>query len=112
MIFKIRSKTGVLSRIPLLPKAEAILNKYDWNIPMLKNPTTNQYLKLITNDAKINKTLTFHMARHTFATTVTLANGVSLNVVSKMLGHSSISTTEHYAKVLDSQIINEMNKLI
>ena len=59
----------------------------------------------------ITKDLTFHIARHTFATTVTLANGVSIESVSKMLGHTNIRTTQHYAKILDSKVSEDMQLL-
>ena len=112
MIIKPRCKTKTISRVPLLPQAISILEKYNYNIPMLKRSTSNVYLKIIAKDANIDKRVSFHVARHTFATSITLANGISLNILSKMLGHSSITMTEHYAKVLDESIINEMKRLI
>ena len=75
---------------------------------MLSNQRTNSYLKEIAMLCRINKNLTFHVARHTFATTVTLQNGVPIESVSKMLGHTNIKTTQHYAKVLDSKISQDM----
>ena len=71
----------------------------------------NAYLKEIATLAGINKTLTFHLARHTFATTVTLANGVPIESVSEMLGHKSIRTTQIYAKVIDIKVSEDMSKL-
>lgn len=71
----------------------------------------NAYLKEIADLCEINKELTFHIARHTFATTVTLSNGVSLESVSKMLGHKSIKTTQHYAKILDKKVSEDMSGL-
>lgn len=68
-------------------------------------------LKEIANICSINKKLTTHTARHTFATTVTLGNGVPIESVSKMLGHKNIKTTQHYAKVLDKKISDDMNAL-
>jgi site-specific recombinase XerD len=68
----------------------------------------NAYLKEIADLCGINKELTYHIARHTFATTVTLSNGVSIESVSKMLGHKSIKTTQHYAKILDSKVSEDM----
>ena len=71
----------------------------------------NQYLKEISTLCDIEFDLTFHSARHTFATTVTLNNGVPIETVSKMLGHSTIRMTQHYAKILDSKVSNDMNIL-
>ncbi len=71
----------------------------------------NAYLKEIGTLCKINKELTFHIARHTFATTVTLTNGVPIESVSKMLGHKSLRTTQHYAKVLDKKVSEDMDLL-
>ncbi len=71
----------------------------------------NEYLKEISDFCKIGFDLTFHTARHTFATTVTLNNGVPLETVSKMLGHSSLKMTQHYAKLLDRKIGEDMSKL-
>ena len=71
----------------------------------------NSYLKEIADVCGITKTLTFHMARHTFATTVTLSNGVPIESVSKMLGHNNIKTTQHYAKVLDMKVSKDMAAL-
>ena len=71
----------------------------------------NAYLKEIADLCGINKELTYHIARHTFATTVTLSNGVSIESVSKMLGHKSIKTTQHYAKILDKKVSEDMNNL-
>ena len=68
----------------------------------------NAYLKEIADVCGINKILTFHIARHTFATTVTLSNGVSIESVSKMLGHTNIKTTQHYAKILDLKVGQDM----
>jgi len=71
----------------------------------------NCYLKDIADVCGISKTLTYHIARHTFATTVTLSNGVSIESVSKMLGHKNIRTTQHYAKILDKKVSDDMSKL-
>lgn len=71
----------------------------------------NAYLKEIADVCKINKTLTYHIARHTFATTVTLTNGVPIETVSKMLGHRNLRTTQHYAKILDKKISDDMKLL-
>lgn len=116
-IFKDRQKTDVESRIPLLPIALEILKKYENHplcinknnlLPILTNQRMNSYLKEIATLCKINKDFTFHTARHTFATTVTLTNGVPIESVSKMLGHSSIKTTQHYAKILDKKVSDDM----
>ena len=74
----------------------------------LSNQKMNAYLKEIADVCGINKELTFHIARHTFATTVTLSNGVPIETVSKMLGHTNLKTTQHYAKILDIKISNDM----
>lgn len=71
----------------------------------------NAYLKEIADLCGIEKELTYHIARHTFATTVTLSNGVSIESVNKMLGHKSIKTTQHYAKILDSKVSQDMGNL-
>jgi site-specific recombinase XerD len=71
----------------------------------------NSYLKEIADACGITEELTFHIARHTFATTVTLANGVSIESVSKMLGHTNIKTTQHYAKILDMKVSEDMANL-
>ncbi|WP_310559177.1 site-specific integrase [Flavobacterium sp.] len=116
-IFKNRQKTDTPSKIPLLPIAQAIINKYENNpicknenrlLPILSNQKMNAYLKEIADVCKINKELTFHIARHTFATTVTLSNGVPIETVSKMLGHTNLKTTQHYAKVLDRKVSDDM----
>ena len=112
-----RKKTKAISSIPLLPPAEAIIEKYSEHpyvldgkgvLPVLTNQKSNAYLKEIADVCGINKNLTTHLARHTFATTVTLSKGVSISTVSKMLGHRSLKTTQIYAKVLDSKIAEEM----
>ncbi|MEY8019284.1 site-specific integrase [Muriicola sp. SD30] len=115
-----RKKTKAMSSIPLLPPAEEIILKYKEHpfvldgkgvLPVLTNQKSNAYLKEIADVCGINKNLTTHLARHTFATTVTLSNGVSISTVSKMLGHRSLKTTQIYAKVLDSKIAEEMDRL-
>ncbi|MGI8584363.1 MAG: site-specific integrase, partial [Chitinophagaceae bacterium] len=80
-------------------------------LPVLSNQKYNEYLKEIANVCSIDKNLTTHTARHTFATTVTLSNGVPMESVSKMLGHKNLKTTQHYAKVLDKKISDDMNML-
>lgn len=112
-----RTKTGTRSSIPLLPPALKILKKYENSplsvskgvlLPVLSNQKSNAYLKEIADLCGIKKNLTTHLARHTFATTVTLSNGVGIESVSKMLGHTSIKTTQHYAKILDRKVSDDM----
>jgi integrase len=119
-IFTNRQKTDTSSRIPLLPPAQAIIEKYkDFPgccdsghvLPVLSNQKMNAYLKEIADCCGISKNLTFHIARHTFATTITLSNGVPIESVSKMLGHRNLKTTQHYAKVLDRKISDDMKML-
>jgi site-specific recombinase XerD len=110
-----RAKTGTRANVPVLPTTKRIIDKYDavqsGLIPKLSNQKMNAYLKEIADICGINKHLTWYVSRHTFATTVTLANGISLENVSAMLGHSSIRQTQHYAKVLDSSVMEDMKKL-
>ena len=112
-----RTKTDVRSNIPLLPTPLAILEKYKDHpeanhanklLPVLSNQKMNAYLKEISTLCEIGKNFSTHLARHTFATTVTLTNGVSLESVSKMLGHKSIKTTQHYAKIVDRKVSDDM----
>ncbi|MEJ7822998.1 MAG: site-specific integrase [Chitinophagaceae bacterium] len=119
-IFTHRQKTETPSRIPLLPKALAIMEKYAGHpktvnenkvLPVPSNQKVNAYLKEIADCCGIKKELTFHIARHTFATTITLNNGVSLESVSKMLGHKKFQTTQIYAKILDKKVSNDMTDL-
>jgi site-specific recombinase XerD len=116
-IFKNRQKTDTASKIPLLPMAQEIIDKYAGYpvcinekrlLPILSNQKMNSYLKEIADVCGIKKDLTFHIARHTFATTITLSNGVPIETVSKMLGHTNLKTTQHYAKILDKKISNDM----
>lgn len=114
-IKKHRVKTGVLSRIPLLPIAKLILDKYkggDKLLPIQDPADINKYLKDIAILCGINKRICFHTSRHTFASTVTLANNISLEVVSKMLGHTNTRMTAHYAKLIDKCIGEQMDKLM
>ncbi|MFD2586743.1 MULTISPECIES: site-specific integrase [Flavobacteriaceae] len=112
-----RSKTDTRSNIPILPIAKTIIAKYQDNellkekdlvLPVLSNQKMNAYIKEIATLAGISKNLTFHLARHTFATTVTLTNGVPIESVSKMLGHTNLKTTQHYAKILDMKVSKDM----
>lgn len=114
-----RTKTRIKSSIPVLPTAIAILEKYNSHpdvnpkriLPVLSNQKMNAYLKEIADLCGIQKNLTFHLARHTFATTVTLSNGVPIESVSKMLGHKNLQTTQHYAKILDRKVSDDMAAL-
>ena len=119
-IFTRRQKTDTASRIPILPMAEEILRRYadhpqckakDNVLPILSNQKMNAYLKEIADCCGITKRLTFHIARHTFATTITLSNGVPIETVSKMLGHRNLKTTQHYAKILDKKVSQDMQAL-
>jgi integrase len=110
-----RAKTGTRANVPVLPTAKHIIDKYEGKqeglIPKLSNQKMNAYLKEIADICGITKYLTYYVSRHTFATTVTLGNGVSLENVSAMMGHSSTKQTQHYAKVLDSNVFDDMKKL-
>lgn len=115
-----RQKTGTASHVPLLPQPLEIINKYSDHpkvintgklLPILSNQRMNSYLKEIADLCNINKILTFHIARHTFATTITLNNDVPIESVSKMLGHKKLQTTQHYAKILDKKVSNDMQIL-
>lgn len=80
-------------------------------LPVLSNQKMNNYLNEIADACSITKKMTFHTARHTFATTVTLSNGVPIETVSKMLGHRNLKTTQHYARILDLKVSEDMNNL-
>ncbi|MFN5590006.1 MAG: site-specific integrase, partial [Bacteroidota bacterium] len=77
-------------------------------LPVISNQKLNSYLKEIADIVGIEKNLTFHVARHTFATTVTLQNGVPIESVSRMMGHTNIQTTQHYARVVDKKVADDM----
>lgn len=115
-----RQKTDIAARIPLLPAALQIIQKYsthphcivnDRVLPVLSNQKMNAYLKEIAEKCEIDKPFTYHIARHTFATTITLSNGVPIETVSKMLGHRNLKTTQQYAKILDLKISEDMKAL-
>jgi len=115
-----RQKTETPVNTPLLPKAVEIIKKYKGNIrtevsntifPVISNQKVHSYLKEIADLCGIKKNITFHLARHTFATTVTLSNGVPIETVSRMLGHTKIATTQIYAKVLEKKISEDMAAL-
>lgn len=107
-----RKKTHVRSAIPLLPRAREILVKHNYKLPVYCNQRTNSYLKEIADLCNINKPLTSHIARHTFATTITLSKGVPIESVSKMLGHTDIKTTQIYAKITDNKVASDMKSLM
>jgi site-specific recombinase XerD len=119
-LFTSRNKTKAKVKIPLLDKALEILEKYEDHpmteisqslLPVITNVKVNLYLKEVADLCDIKKNLTFHMARHTFATTVTLSNGVPIETVSKLLGHTKIATTQIYARVLEDKISQDMSIL-
>jgi len=112
-----RQKTSISVNVPLLKIPSMILKKYKGRLrngqllPVLSNQKTNSYLKEIADLCGIDKNLTFHLARHTFATTTTLAKGVPIETVSKMLGHTNISTTQIYARITNTKISEDMKVL-
>ena len=111
-----RAKTNVKSNVPVLKPAKRIIDKYfhldsDKLLPRISNQKINEYLKEIAVICQINKKLTHYVARHTFATTVTLGNGVKIENVSKMMGHTKIATTQHYAKVLEENVKKDMDNV-
>lgn len=115
-----RQKTNVPVSVPLLPKALAIVERYQDHplsemrgkaFPVISNQKMNSYLKEIADICGITKPLTFHIARHTFATTITLTNGVPIESISKMLGHTKLSTTQIYAKVIETKLSADMARL-
>ena len=119
-IYSQREKTSITVKIPLLSKAMLIIEKYKRHptsinketlFPTISNQKLNSYLKEIADVCGIPKNITFHIARHTFATTVTLSNGVPIETVSKLLGHSKITTTQIYAKVIERKVSEDMQNL-
>lgn len=115
-----REKNGNQVKVPLLSKAIAILEKYKTDqgclvqnslLPVISNQNLNCYLKEIAKMCDIEKNMTFHLARHTFATTVTLSNGVPIETVSKILGHRKLSTAQIYAKVIERKVSDDMGML-
>jgi site-specific recombinase XerD len=120
-IMKTREKTTVLSKIPLLSPALSILEKYRGHpktansgklLPIISNQKVNTYLKEIADVSGITKEITFHVARHIFATTVTLSNGIPMETVSKMLGHKKLKTTQIYAEIVDTKVSQDMKSLL
>ncbi len=106
-----RVKTGTPYNISLMDKAMDILRKYDFKLPIISNQKYNAYLKVLGAFCGVKKRLTSHVARHTFATTITLANGVRIEVVSKMLGHTNIRTTQLYAHIYQAEVDKEFERL-
>ncbi|MFA7379092.1 MAG: tyrosine-type recombinase/integrase [Bacteroidia bacterium] len=119
-IVKNRQKTDERSVIPLLNKALAIIQQYkdhpatqsSGNVfPVFSNQKMNAYLKEVADICGVTKKLTFHMSRHTAATTVFLSNDVPLETVQKILGHAKITTTQRYAKIVDTKVVNDIQRL-
>lgn len=115
-----RMKNGNSVKVPLLSKAVTIIEKYkkdlscqvnDSLLPVISNQKVNQYLKEIATACEVKKHVTFHLARHTFATTVALSNGMPIETVSKILGHKKLSTTQIYAKVVERKLSDDMDIL-
>ena len=120
-IYTRREKTDEQVKVPILPKAWAILEKYRATqeanfttnvLPISSNQKTNAYLKEIIKACGIHKNISFHVARHTFATTVMLSNGVPIETVSKLLGHAKLSTTQIYARVVETKISEDISNLL
>ena len=118
-IYTKREKTQQSVKVPLLNPAKEIIEKYKEHrleeanevFPVISNQKINRYLKEIIQSIGIRKKITFHSARHTFATVVTLSNGVPIETVSKLLGHTKLSTTQIYARVLESKLSSDISKL-
>jgi site-specific recombinase XerD len=119
-VYTNRKKTGTASNVPLLPPALEILEKYKEHpyceskgklLPVKSNQKMNAYLKEVADLCGITKKLTMHIARHTFATTVTLSNGVPIETVSKLLGHTKLATTQIYAQVMEHKVSEDMEQL-
>ena len=119
-IIKKRQKTGVESSIPLLPPAKAILDKYCTDVtciekgvllPKRSNQKINKHLKELAEMTGIQKHLHYYVARHTFATTICMSNHVSMESTSRMLGHKNLKQTQHYARILNDRIGEEMSRL-
>ncbi len=111
-----RQKTGTKEEVPLLPKADEIIQKYisdsnDFIIPIYSNQTINRYLKLLSNKLSFRNQISYHSGRHTFATTVALSNGVPLETLQKVLGHNSIRSTQIYGQIVNLKIANDFKHL-
>jgi len=107
---KTRQKTGVRYLVVLLDNAKRIAEKYDYSLPVLSNQRYNSYLKEIKDLCHISKPLHTHIGRHTAATYL-LNKGIPIETVAKILGHSDIRQTQHYAKLLDDSVFREFKKL-
>lgn len=119
-IMTTRQKTKTSVKVPLLDKAQELIDKYTNHpitqvtatlLPVITNEKLNLYLKEVADACGIRKNLTFHMSRHTFATTITLSNGVPIETVSKLLGHTKLATTQIYARVIERKVSEDMNVL-
>ena len=106
-----RTKTQVAFVSLFLPEAEEIAEKYDYNLPKLTNQKYNDYLKLLIAACNIDKNVTTHVARHTFATYL-LNKDIPIETVSKTLGHTNIRQTQHYAKLLEKKVVSDMKSLL
>lgn len=112
-----RTKTNHPAFIPLLPQSMEILDKYiNQNnsgkiFPMLSNQKTNAYLKELADICGIKKKLTYHVARHSFAVTICLENGIPIETLSKILGHTNLRVTQAYAKITHKKVMNDMQAL-
>lgn len=110
-IKKQRAKTGITFTTVLFPEAAEIIKKYNYQLPVLSNQKYNSYLKELKDLCRINKQLHTHIGRHTFAT-MALNRGIPIEVVSKMLGHSNIKQTQHYGKLIDKTIFEQVKERI
>jgi len=115
-----RKKTNTISKIPILPIAQEILDKYRDDplvlnsgklLPVLSNQKMNAYLKEIGDVCGVKTQLTSHLARHSFATTIALTNGLPIETLSKIMGHKTLNMTLHYGKLLDTKLSSDVAKL-
>jgi site-specific recombinase XerD len=106
-----RSKTNEAFISLLLPEAKTILEKYDFRLPRISNQKYNDYIKLLAIGADVNKNLTTHAARHTYATYL-LNRDIPIETVSRAMGHSNIKMTQHYARLLGKKVVNDMSVLL
>lgn len=107
-----RKKTDTPYTIYLIPQVINILKRYSYALPHLSYDVYNRWLKVVAASAGITKTVTTHIGRHTFATTVALGSGIPIEVVSHMLGHTDIKTTQIYAKIQTESIIQSGKKML
>ena len=111
-----RQKTGTKEEVPLLPKAIAILNRYlthyKETFPIYSNQAINRNLKKLAKLVNLNKNLSYHCGRHTFATTIALANGVPLETLQKVLGHNSVRSTQKYAQIMNEKVSHDFAGLL